>query len=63
MPAVLNAANEVAVEAFLAGRVKFTTIWQTVERVMQAHDIQLRPGLEQLTGADAWARREAVRCL
>ena len=60
LPAVMNAANEVAVEAFLAGRIKFTAIWQTVERIMEAHDTQLRPTLDQLVEADAWARREAV---
>lgn len=63
LPAVLNAANEVAVEAFLAGRVKFTAIWQTVERVMQAHSIVAHPVLDQLVEADAWARRAALHHL
>jgi 1-deoxy-D-xylulose-5-phosphate reductoisomerase len=53
----------VAVEAFLAGRMKFTAIWQTVERVMQAHDIVAHPMLDQLVEADAWARRAAINYL
>ena len=60
LPAVMNAANEVAVEAFLNGQLKFPSIWQTVERVMQAHDVVQHPTLEQLAEADRWAR-DAVR--
>lgn len=60
LPAVLNAANEVAVEAFLAGRIPFPAIWQTVARVMDAHTTQSHPGLEALIEADDWARRAAA---
>jgi 1-deoxy-D-xylulose-5-phosphate reductoisomerase len=59
LPAVLNAANEVAVEAFLTERIPFPKIWETVERVMQKHDVIQHPGLEQLIAADAWARETA----
>lgn len=59
LPAVLNAANEVAVEAFLNGQIKFPAIWQTVEKVMQAHELATHPALEQLVEADAWARQQA----
>ena len=59
LPAVMNAANEVAVELFLDRHIKFTQIWQTVERVMQAHDVVRHPALEQLIAADAWARESA----
>ncbi|MCX6839253.1 MAG: 1-deoxy-D-xylulose-5-phosphate reductoisomerase [Verrucomicrobia bacterium] len=59
LPAVLNAANEVAVEAFLNGKIPFPGIWQTVERVMNAHQVIAHPNLEALIDADAWARREA----
>ena len=59
LPAVMNAANEVAVEAFLNRRIKFPQIWQTVERVMQSHDVVQHPSLEQLIAADAWAREVA----
>jgi 1-deoxy-D-xylulose-5-phosphate reductoisomerase len=61
LPAVLNAANEVAVEAFLNGRLSFPGIWQTVERVMTAHQVIAHPTLDALIEADAWARRESKR--
>jgi 1-deoxy-D-xylulose-5-phosphate reductoisomerase len=62
-PAVYNAANEVAVEAFRAGRLEFRRIVPTIADVLAAHDV--RSG-EQLTvddvlAADAWARHEATR--
>ena len=60
LPAVLNAANEVAVEAFLNERTSFPAIWQTVARVMEKHAVIQHPDLETLIGADAWARREAA---
>lgn len=60
LPAVLNAANEVAVEAFLQERSSFPDIWRTVERVMGSHQVIQHPGLEALVEADAWARREAA---
>ena len=59
LPAVLNAANEVAVEAFLAGRTSFPAIWKTVERVMQCHTLIEHPTLQELIEADTWARAEA----
>lgn len=60
LPAVMNAANEVAVQFFLDRHIKFTQIWQTVERVMQAHEVVQHPALEQLIAADAWARSVAA---
>ena len=60
LPAVLNAANEVAVEAFLNGRTTFPAIWQTVERVMSAHTVIEHPMLSELIDADAWARAAAT---
>ena len=60
LPAVLNAANEVAVEAFLQERTPFPAIWQTVARVMEKHQVIQHPDLETLIEADAWARREAA---
>ncbi|MFM7606261.1 MAG: 1-deoxy-D-xylulose-5-phosphate reductoisomerase [Prosthecobacter sp.] len=59
LPAVLNAANEVAVEAFLKNQLSFPGIWHTVERVMNAHQVIAHPNLEALIEADRWARREA----
>lgn len=61
LPAVLNAANEVAVETFLNGHTNFPAIWQTVERVMNRHQVIQHPTLEALIEADAWARREAAQ--
>lgn len=64
MPAVLSAANEIAVERFLAGEMAFAGIWRVVERVMSEHSAVLRPGLDAILDADAWARartRELAR--
>ncbi len=58
-PAVLNAANEVAVEAFLAGRLGFTAIAELVSRVRDAEPVQAVRDLESVLDADARARRAA----
>ena len=63
-PAVYNAANEVCVDAFLAGEMRFTDIVPTVERVLRAHDVPLNGReltVEDVLAADAWAREEAGR--
>jgi 1-deoxy-D-xylulose-5-phosphate reductoisomerase len=60
LPAVLNAANEVAVEKFLEKRIPFDGVWRVVERVMDRHSPVGAPDLEQILAADAWARREAA---
>ncbi len=59
LPAVLNAANEVAVEAFLNRQIKFPAIWQTVGQVMDRHAIVAHPDLDAILRADQWARAEA----
>jgi 1-deoxy-D-xylulose-5-phosphate reductoisomerase len=61
LPAVLNAANEVAVAAFLNRQIRFPAIWQTVERVMDAHAIVAHPDLDAILRADQWARGEAEK--
>jgi 1-deoxy-D-xylulose-5-phosphate reductoisomerase len=61
MPAVLNAANEIAVEAFVNRKINFPQITETVRRTMDAHQVVEHPTLEQILEADAWARREASR--
>jgi 1-deoxy-D-xylulose-5-phosphate reductoisomerase len=61
LPAVLNAANEVAVEAFVNRKINFQQITEMVRRVMDAHKIVPHPTLEQILEADAWARREAAK--
>ena len=61
IPAVLNAANEIAVEAFVNRQIGFAAIPETVRRTMEAHAAIAHPTLEQILEADAWARREAAR--
>ncbi len=61
LPAVLNAANEVAVEAFVNRRINFPQITDTVRRTMDAHQPVPHPKLEQILEADTWARREAAK--
>lgn len=63
MPAVLNAANEVAVRAFLAGKILFTDIVYVVERTMSGHDTVQSPDLEQLFAADSRARHVAEKLI
>jgi 1-deoxy-D-xylulose-5-phosphate reductoisomerase len=59
-PAVLNAANEVAVERFVNRRITFCQISEIVARVIQRHQAVAHPDLEQILQADAWARAEAA---
>ncbi|HEY3318654.1 MAG TPA: 1-deoxy-D-xylulose-5-phosphate reductoisomerase [Coriobacteriia bacterium] len=59
MPAAMNAANEVAVAAFLEGRCRLTDIDRTVEAVMTAHDPEPLESVEQVEAVDAWARERA----
>jgi 1-deoxy-D-xylulose-5-phosphate reductoisomerase len=59
LPAVLNAANEVAVSAFLEKRMSFPGIWRTVKAVMERHTPVAQPNLDAILAADQWARAEA----
>jgi 1-deoxy-D-xylulose-5-phosphate reductoisomerase len=60
-PVALNAANEVAVEAFLARRIQFLSIGETIEEVLQAvPDFGPMNSMESITAADGWARQEAA---
>lgn len=63
MPAVLNAANEIAVAAFLAGDCTFAGIADTVAAVMQAHAPEPLSSIEQVEAVDAWARDRARKLL
>lgn len=56
LPAVMNAANEVAVGCFIKKQIKFDQIAVLVEKVMHDHAIIDRPGLEDILAADQWAR-------
>jgi 1-deoxy-D-xylulose-5-phosphate reductoisomerase len=58
-PAVMNAANEVAVAGFLDRQVRFPDIWQIVEEVMNRHTPVAHPDLDAILQADRWARNEA----
>ncbi|MEY2482733.1 MAG: 1-deoxy-D-xylulose-5-phosphate reductoisomerase [Verrucomicrobiota bacterium] len=60
LPAVLNAANEVAVSAFLGRTISFPRIWQMVERVMDRHTNVAHPDLDAILRADQWARNAAI---
>jgi 1-deoxy-D-xylulose-5-phosphate reductoisomerase len=59
LPAVLNAANEVAVSAFIERQISFPQISEQVAGVMDRHKVVAHPSLEQILEADAWARKEA----
>ncbi len=60
LPAVMNAANEVAVSAFLDRRISFPSIWHLVEEVMNRHTSVANPSLDAILEADCWAREEAA---
>lgn len=59
--AVLNAANEVAVEAFLADKISFGRISAVVADTISSHRLQKRPTLDDLLEADRWARQAAEK--
>jgi 1-deoxy-D-xylulose-5-phosphate reductoisomerase len=64
LPVVLNAANEIAVARFLAGRLGFTAIAQVIEQTMDAHEMAEVSTLAAVRGVDQWARecaREIAR--
>ncbi len=56
----LNAANEIAVERFLAGVLSFSGIWRTVEKVLERQETRPDPDLNQIFEVDARARRDAA---
>jgi 1-deoxy-D-xylulose-5-phosphate reductoisomerase len=62
-PAVLNAANEVAVCAFLDEKISFQGIPKLIEAVMSAHEAPANPDLDTVIEADRWARAEAERSI
>lgn len=63
LPCAMNAANEIAVAAFLGEQCSYLGIADCVEAVMEAHQAQAVESLEQLEEADAWARAQARRVL
>jgi 1-deoxy-D-xylulose-5-phosphate reductoisomerase len=59
MPAVMNAANEIAVANFLEGRIGFTQIAETIERTMDAHSAHNLRSIDEVLKADLWGRETA----
>jgi 1-deoxy-D-xylulose-5-phosphate reductoisomerase len=59
-PAVLSAADEVAVQLYLDNRIRFTDIPKIVERTLEAHTPSRADDLEAILGADDWARARAL---
>src|SRR5580700_5074040 len=60
LPAVMNAANEVAVAGFLDRQLRFPDLWQIVEEVMNRHTSVAHADLDAILQADQWAREEAT---
>ena len=63
MPAVLNAANEVAVNSFLEATIGFTDIPEVVETVMEAHEVKSLTTLDDALRADQWARERTKKLI
>jgi 1-deoxy-D-xylulose-5-phosphate reductoisomerase len=63
LPAVMNAANEIAVAAFLNRQIRFPQIWETVTQVMDRHQTVAHPDLDAILAADKWARAEATAAI
>ncbi len=60
-PAVLCAADEVAVEFFLSGHIKFTAIARLVEQALEEHKSIAHPTLDEIMAADDWGREKVTR--
>jgi 1-deoxy-D-xylulose-5-phosphate reductoisomerase len=61
LPAVMNAANEIAVAAFLDRQLRFPQIWEIVRQVMNRHQTVAHPDLDGILQADQWARAEGTK--
>ena len=59
LPTILNAANEVSVNAFIRGAIRFTDIPILIQRVMEDHDVKPVHTVEDVLKADHWARDRA----
>jgi 1-deoxy-D-xylulose-5-phosphate reductoisomerase len=59
LPAVLNAANEIAVQAFLDEKIGFSDIPQVIAKTMEMHTVHSKLELEEIFAADQWARKQA----
>jgi 1-deoxy-D-xylulose-5-phosphate reductoisomerase len=63
LPAVLNAANEMAVAAFLENKISFTKIYEIIRKTMESHTVIPDPSLGDILEADQWAREEAMELI
>lgn len=63
MPAVLNGANEIAVDSFLKEKIRFVDIPEVIDAVMQNHSLVSNPTIEDVVGADNWSRRKAANVI
>jgi 1-deoxy-D-xylulose-5-phosphate reductoisomerase len=63
MPAVLNGANEIAVDSFLKEKIRFVDIPEVIDAVMQNHTLVSSPAIEDVVSADDWSRREAAKVI
>lgn len=63
MPTAMNAANEIAVAAFLDNRISFLSISEVIEKVMYSHNVNIKPCLDDIIEVDAWARNVALNIL
>ena len=63
MPAVLNAADEIAVPAFLERKIGFLDIPALCNQVMKKHKVNTNPNMEEILEADRWAREETHRLI
>lgn len=59
LPAVMNAANEICVHAFLAGRIKYFDMYEMVNQVCRDHRVREADQLEKILASDQWARDRA----
>jgi len=63
MPAAMNAANEIAVSAFLDNKISFTAIPNIIENVMLGHNVNICPSLYDIIEVDKWARDKAMHLI
>ena len=63
LPAVLNGANEIAVDAFLNKKIEFSNIHKLIEKAMNAYNIKYNYDFDDVFDADLWARNFTKECL
>ena len=60
-PAVLNGADEVAVDLFLSGRIGFSQIPEIIDEALQHHEVVSQPGIDEILMADCWVRDTVLK--